>query len=146
VKSNFSKWTNHLQSKFTIICQKNYKKSLLCGLISQTSAEKPPKNGGVRKANWTSLSSRMQLASGHFITAPSLYGTNFQRTLNLVPPLTFKYKLHKYLLEKHFTIWLFCWAIIFLTIIRFPPGVSIADTLYILYIVLMSMLYFTILL
>jgi hypothetical protein len=27
------------------------KKSLLCGLISQTSAEKPPKNGGVRKAN-----------------------------------------------------------------------------------------------
>jgi hypothetical protein len=31
--------------------QNNYKKSLLCGLISQTSAEKPPKNGGVRKAN-----------------------------------------------------------------------------------------------
>jgi hypothetical protein len=42
----------HLQSKFTIIRQKFfYKKSLLCGLISQTSAEKPPKNGGVRKAN-----------------------------------------------------------------------------------------------
>jgi hypothetical protein len=34
-----------------IIRPKNYKKSLLCGLISQTSAEKPPKNGGVRKAN-----------------------------------------------------------------------------------------------
>jgi hypothetical protein len=45
--------TNHLQSKFTIIRPKNYKKSLLCGLlISQTSAEMPPKNGGVRKANW----------------------------------------------------------------------------------------------
>jgi hypothetical protein len=26
---------------------------MLCGLISQTSAEKPPKNGGVRKANLT---------------------------------------------------------------------------------------------
>jgi hypothetical protein len=51
VKSNFSKSTNHLQSKFTIIRPKNYKKSLLCGLISQTSAEMPPKNGGVRKAN-----------------------------------------------------------------------------------------------
>jgi hypothetical protein len=38
--------------KFTIICPKNSKKSLLCGLISQTSAEMPPKNGGVRKANW----------------------------------------------------------------------------------------------
>jgi hypothetical protein len=35
----------------TIICPKNYKKSLLCGLISQTPAEMPPKNGGVRKAN-----------------------------------------------------------------------------------------------
>jgi hypothetical protein len=32
--------------------QKNYKKSLLCGLISQTSAEMTPKNGGVRKANY----------------------------------------------------------------------------------------------
>jgi hypothetical protein len=51
VKSNFSKQTNHLQSKFTIIRPKNYKKSLLCGLISQTSAEMPPKNGGVIKAN-----------------------------------------------------------------------------------------------
>jgi hypothetical protein len=43
-----------LQSKFTIIRPKNYKKSLLCGLISQISAEKwqkPLKNGGVRKAN-----------------------------------------------------------------------------------------------
>ena len=28
---------------------KNYKKSLLCGLISQTSAEKLPKNGGVKR-------------------------------------------------------------------------------------------------
>jgi hypothetical protein len=37
---------SHLQSKFTIIRPKNYKKSLLCGLNSQTSAEKPPKNGG----------------------------------------------------------------------------------------------------
>jgi hypothetical protein len=45
--------TNHLESKFTII-RKNYKKSLLCGLISQTSAEKPPKNGGVRKAKLAS--------------------------------------------------------------------------------------------
>jgi hypothetical protein len=49
--------TYHLQSKFTIICQKvavYYKKSLfICGLISQTSAEMPPKNGGVRKANLT---------------------------------------------------------------------------------------------
>jgi hypothetical protein len=54
VKSNFSKQTNHLQSEFTIIRPKNYKKSLLCGLISQTSAEMPPKNGGVRKANLTS--------------------------------------------------------------------------------------------
>jgi hypothetical protein len=32
--------------------QKNYQKSLLCGLISQTSTEKRPKNGGVRKAIW----------------------------------------------------------------------------------------------
>jgi hypothetical protein len=55
VKSNFSKQTNHLQSKFTIIRPKNYKKSLLCGFISQTSAEMPPKNGGVRKANLTPL-------------------------------------------------------------------------------------------
>jgi hypothetical protein len=47
--------TNHLQSKFTIIGPNNYKTSLLCGLISQTSAEKPPKNGGVRKANSSSL-------------------------------------------------------------------------------------------
>jgi hypothetical protein len=45
----------HLQSKFTIIRPKKYKKSLLCGLISQTSAEKPPKNGGVRKANCRDL-------------------------------------------------------------------------------------------
>jgi hypothetical protein len=37
--------------KFAIIRQKNYKKSLLRGLIPQTSAEKPPKNGGVRNAN-----------------------------------------------------------------------------------------------
>jgi hypothetical protein len=51
VKSNFSKYTNHLQSKFTIIRPKNYKKSLLCGPISQTLAEMPPKNGGMRKAN-----------------------------------------------------------------------------------------------
>ena len=29
---------------------KYYKKSLLCGLISQTSPENPPKNGGVKKA------------------------------------------------------------------------------------------------
>jgi hypothetical protein len=43
--------TNHLQNRFTTIRPKNYKKSLLCGLISQTSAEMPPKNGGVRKAN-----------------------------------------------------------------------------------------------
>jgi hypothetical protein len=41
----------HLQSKQTIIRPKNYKKSLLCGLILQTLAEMPPKNGGVRKAN-----------------------------------------------------------------------------------------------
>jgi hypothetical protein len=42
-----------LQRKFTIILNssKNDKKSPLCGLISQTSAENPPKNGGVRKAN-----------------------------------------------------------------------------------------------
>jgi hypothetical protein len=47
------------QNKLTIykanlssFVQKSYKKSLLCGLISQTSAEKPPKNGGVRKANF----------------------------------------------------------------------------------------------
>jgi hypothetical protein len=51
IKTMFSKYTNHLQSKFTIIRPKNYKKSLLRGLISQTSAEKPPKNGGVRKTN-----------------------------------------------------------------------------------------------
>jgi hypothetical protein len=50
-KQFFKKKTNHLQSKFTIIRPKNYKKSLLCGFISQTSAEMPPKNGGVRKAN-----------------------------------------------------------------------------------------------
>jgi hypothetical protein len=37
----------HVQSKFTSIRQKNYKKSLLCGLIPQTSAEMPPKNVGV---------------------------------------------------------------------------------------------------
>jgi hypothetical protein len=48
----------HLQSKFTIIHQKNYKKSQLCGLISQTLAEKPPKNGGVRKANLALLSDK----------------------------------------------------------------------------------------
>jgi predicted phosphatase len=49
-----NKLTIILQSKFTIIRPKNYKKSLLCGLISQISAEKrqkPLKNGGVRKAN-----------------------------------------------------------------------------------------------
>jgi hypothetical protein len=40
-----------MQSKFSIIRPKNYEKSLLCGLISQSSAEKPPKNGDVRKAN-----------------------------------------------------------------------------------------------
>jgi hypothetical protein len=34
---------------------KKFKKSLLCGLISQTSAEKPPKNGGVRKVNYRSI-------------------------------------------------------------------------------------------
>jgi hypothetical protein len=51
VESNFSKLTRHLQSKFTTVRPKNYKKSLSCGLISQTSAEMPPKNGGVRKAN-----------------------------------------------------------------------------------------------
>jgi hypothetical protein len=46
------KKTNYLQSKFTIIRPKIYKKSLLlCRLILQISAEKPPKNGGVRKAN-----------------------------------------------------------------------------------------------
>jgi hypothetical protein len=39
-----NKLTIYLQSKFTIIRPKNYKKSLLCGLISQTSAEMPPKN------------------------------------------------------------------------------------------------------
>jgi hypothetical protein len=51
-------WKAIFQNKLTIykanlpiIRPKNYKKSLLCGLISQTSAEKPPKNGGVRKAN-----------------------------------------------------------------------------------------------
>jgi hypothetical protein len=38
------------KANFTISRQKNYKKSLLCGLISQTSAGMPPKNGGVRKA------------------------------------------------------------------------------------------------
>ena len=41
-----------LLKKETIIRPKNYKKSLLCGLSSQTSTEKPPKHGGVRKANW----------------------------------------------------------------------------------------------
>jgi hypothetical protein len=52
VKSNFSKSTNHLQSKFTIIRQKNYKSRSYEDLSRmQTSAEMPPKNGGVRKAN-----------------------------------------------------------------------------------------------
>jgi hypothetical protein len=52
-------WKAIFQNKLTIykanlpsFVQKNYKKSLLCGLIAQTSAEMPPKNGGVRKANW----------------------------------------------------------------------------------------------
>jgi hypothetical protein len=45
-------WKAIFQNKFTKIHQKNYNKSLLCGLISQPSAEKPSKNGGVRKANW----------------------------------------------------------------------------------------------
>jgi hypothetical protein len=55
-------WKAIFQNKLTIykanlpsFVQKNYKKSLLCGLISQTSAEMPPKNGGVRKANWVPL-------------------------------------------------------------------------------------------
>jgi hypothetical protein len=52
VKSSFPKETNHLQSKFTIIRPKNYKKSLLCGLTSQTSAEIPPKNGGVHEKGY----------------------------------------------------------------------------------------------
>jgi hypothetical protein len=39
-----------------MIRPKNYKKSLLCGLIAQTSAEMPPKNGGVRKANCNTFS------------------------------------------------------------------------------------------
>jgi hypothetical protein len=46
--------------KFTINRPKNYKKSLLCGLISQTLAEKPPKNGGMRKANSTPASACRQ--------------------------------------------------------------------------------------
>jgi hypothetical protein len=47
-------WKAIFQNKLTIyktnLRQKNYKKSPLCGLISQTSAQMPPKNGGVRKA------------------------------------------------------------------------------------------------
>jgi hypothetical protein len=51
-------WKAIFQNKLTIykanlpsFVQKIIKKSLLCKLISQTSVEKPPKNGGVRKAN-----------------------------------------------------------------------------------------------
>jgi hypothetical protein len=51
-------WKAIFQNKLTIykanlssFVKKIIKKSLLCGLISQTSAEMPPKNGGVRKAN-----------------------------------------------------------------------------------------------
>jgi hypothetical protein len=32
---------------------------MLCGLISQTSAEMPPKNGGVRKANYMHKSGKV---------------------------------------------------------------------------------------
>jgi hypothetical protein len=53
-------WKAIFQNKLTIykanlpsLVQKIIKsRCMFCGLISQTSAEKPPKNGGVRKANW----------------------------------------------------------------------------------------------
>jgi hypothetical protein len=49
-------WKAIFQSKLSIykanLPSFVHKKSLLCGLIAQTSAEMPPKNGGVRKANW----------------------------------------------------------------------------------------------
>jgi hypothetical protein len=47
LKAIFQNKLTIYKSKFTIIRPKNYKNLLLCGLISQTSAEKPPKNGGV---------------------------------------------------------------------------------------------------
>jgi hypothetical protein len=56
-------WKAIFQNKLTIykanlpsFVQKIMKRSLLCGHISQTSAEKPPKNGDVRKANWVLMS------------------------------------------------------------------------------------------
>jgi hypothetical protein len=35
--------------------------------ISQTSAEMPPKNGGVRKANWLHVSHRMTVLAPEYI-------------------------------------------------------------------------------
>ena len=71
MKSNISEQTNYLQNKFTIIHQQNYIMSPLSGVMLAGLAKKYPKNGGVRKANWTP--SFRTLAKSRYVQILGLY-------------------------------------------------------------------------